>query len=172
VPVLVYPSYPGRGHVTAEHEEPIRREFQGRPAQILLVEDSPSDTAMIRALLEEWRFVNEVHALSDGDTALGFVRREGKFASAPRPDLILLDLNLPGRDGRDLLKEIKEDRDLRTIPVIVLTSSSAESDILGAYVEHANAYITKPVELEAFLRVIKGIEEFWMAIVRLPPQQS
>ena len=142
----------------------------GRPVQILLVEDSPSDAAMTIEALHEGRISNQVHVATDGELAMAFLRRQGPYADAPRPDLILLDLNLPRMDGREVLREVKEDLNLKTIPVIVLTTSAAEGDILKSYELHANAYVTKPVAFEAFLAPVRGIEDFWLALVHLPPQ--
>ena len=139
-----------------------------RPVQILLVEDSPSDAAMTTEAIREGRLINELHVVSDGEIALAFLRRQGRYADAPRPDLILLDLNLPRKDGREVLEEIKADPCLMTIPVVVLTSSAAEADIVRSYRLHANSYITKPVGFEPFLEAVRGIENFWLTLVRLP----
>lgn len=136
--------------------------------RILLVEDSRSDAALALAALRDCQDPPEVHVAQDGEMAMDFLLREGAYASAPRVDLVLLDLNLPRMDGREVLRAMKSHEDLRTIPVIVLTSSSAEADISAAYRLHANAFITKPVGLDAFLRAIRGIEEFWMSLARLP----
>jgi len=140
----------------------------GRPVQVLLVEDSPSDAAMTIEAMHEGRIVNQVHVATDGEMAMAFLRRQGPFAEAPRPDLILLDLNLPRMDGREVLREVKDDPILKTIPVIVLTTSAAEEDILKSYELHANAYVTKPVAFEAFFSAVRGIEDFWLALVHLP----
>jgi len=142
----------------------------GRPVQVLLVEDSPSDAAMTIEAMHEGRIVNQVHVATDGEMAMAFLRRQGPFADAPRPDLILLDLNLPRMDGREVLREVKDDPILKTIPVIVLTTSAAEEDILKSYELHANAYVTKPVAFEAFFSAVRGIEDFWLALVHLPQQ--
>jgi CheY-like chemotaxis protein len=136
---------------------------------ILLVEDNPGDVRLTREALEEAKVRNMMSVAQDGVEALAFLRQEGKHASAPHPDLILLDLNLPKKDGREVLAEIKADTNLRRIPVVILTSSQAETDILKAYDLHANAYISKPVGLEQFIHVVKSIEDFWLEIVRLPP---
>ena len=136
--------------------------------EVLLVEDDPGDVLMTREAFEDNKVKNNLSVVSDGVDALAFLRKEGKYADAPNPDLILLDLNLPRMDGREVLQEMKNDEALRAIPVIVLTSSSAESDIRAAYRLHANAFITKPVGLEQFLEAIRGIEAFWMSLVRLP----
>ena len=137
------------------------------PIEILLVEDNPADVRLTQEALREGKVKNNLSVARDGEEALAFLRREG----APRPDLILLDLNLPRRDGREVLKEIKDDPQLRMIPVVVLTTSAAEGDILKSYALHANCYITKPVDLEQFITVVKSIDDFWLTIVRLPPDQ-
>lgn len=139
-----------------------------RPIEILLVEDSPADTELAEEVLRQAKVANQVHAVQSGDDALDFVRRKGRFAGVPRPDLVLLDLNLPGRDGREVLQEMKHDPELRTIPVIVLTTSEEHRDIEQAYAAHVNAYITKPIDLDDFVSVARSIEDFWLSIVRLP----
>jgi CheY-like chemotaxis protein len=138
------------------------------PIEILLVEDSPADTELAQEVLRDAKVANVVHAVDNGDDAIAFVRRTGRFAGSPRPDLILLDLNLPGRDGREVLEEIKEDPELRTIPVIVLTTSAEAIDVERAYKSYVNAYITKPLNLDAFASVARSIEDFWLTLVRLP----
>jgi two-component system, chemotaxis family, response regulator Rcp1 len=138
------------------------------PVRILLVEDSPSDVAMTRAVLKEGRIANDLSVVDDGEKAMAFVRREGEYANATRPDLILLDLNLPKMDGREVLAELKEDPDLKVIPVVVLTTSAAETDVQRCYEVHANSYVVKPIGVDAFLDAVRGIEEFWLALVRLP----
>jgi two-component system response regulator len=138
-----------------------------RPVQILLVEDSPSDVAMTLAALREGHIVNDIHVACDGETAMDFLRGRGKYRDAPRPDLILLDLNLPKKDGREVLAEVKGDDDLRAIPVVVLTTSTAESDVLRSYKLHANSYVRKPLGFEQFLAVVQQIESFWLTLVRL-----
>ena len=142
----------------------------GRPVRILLIEDSPSDAAMTIEALHEGRIVNQVHVATDGEMAMAFLRRQGPYADAARPDLIVLDLNLPRMDGREVLREVKDYPFLKTIPVIVLTTSAAEADIIKSYELHANAYVTKPVAFDAFLAAVRGIEDFWLALVHLPPQ--
>jgi two-component system, chemotaxis family, response regulator Rcp1 len=137
-------------------------------AKILLVEDNPGDVRLTREALKEGKILNELSVVEDGVEALAFLRREGRYAEAARPDLILLDLNLPKKDGREVLQEIKGDGALKKIPVVVLTTSAAERDILKAYDLHANCYITKPVDLEQFMRVVQLIEDFWLTIVKLP----
>jgi two-component system, chemotaxis family, response regulator Rcp1 len=138
------------------------------PIEILLVEDSPADTELAQEVLRDAKVANVVHAVDNGDDAIAFVRRTGRFARTPRPDLILLDLNLPGRDGREVLEELKEDPELRTIPVIVLTTSAEAGDVERAYKSYVNAYITKPLNLDAFASVARSIEDFWLTLVRLP----
>ena len=140
----------------------------GHPVEILLVEDSPSDTDLTIEALREAKVRNHLSVVEDGVQALEFLRRQGKHGGAPRPDLILLDLNLPRKDGREVLAEIKSDDSLKTIPVVVLTTSRAEQDVLQAYKYHANCYITKPVDFEQFLNVVHSIESFWLMLVTLP----
>lgn len=140
-----------------------------RPIDILLVEDSAADVRLTREAFKEARIVNNLHVVGDGVEAMAFLRKQGRYTSSPRPDLILLDLNLPKKDGREVLAEIKQDEDLKRIPVIVLTTSSAEQDILHTYNLHANAFITKPVEFKQFLDTMRSLEQFWLAVVTLPP---
>ena len=142
---------------------------EGRPIEILLIEDSPSDTELTVEALREAKMRNHLSIVEDGVQAIEFLRRKGKFAQSPRPDLILLDLNLPRKDGREVLAEIKADDDLKTIPTVVLTTSRAEQDVLQSYKLNANCYITKPVDFEQFLEVIRSIESFWLYVVTLPP---
>jgi CheY-like chemotaxis protein len=139
-----------------------------RPIEILLVEDNPADIAFTRNALQSARVLNHLHVAEDGQTAIDFLHRRGAFAKAPRPDLILLDLNLPGRDGREVLADIKSDSDLTIIPVIVLTTSGLQADVENAYRNYANAYITKPVDSKAFLSAITSLKRFWIDLVRLP----
>jgi chemotaxis family two-component system response regulator Rcp1 len=141
----------------------------GRPIEILLVEDNPGDVRLTIEALHEGKLANNLQIARDGAEALQYLRREGQFSEAVRPDLILLDLNLPKRDGREVLGEIKQDADLRRIPVVILTTSQAEQDIFQSYDLHANCYITKPVDLDAFIRVVKSIDSFWLSVVQLPP---
>jgi CheY-like chemotaxis protein len=141
----------------------------GRPVEILLVEDNLGDVGLTRETLKDSKLLNHMTVAGNGVEAMAFLRREGKYVNATRPDLILLDLNLPKKDGREVLAEIKTDERLRRIPVVVLTTSSAEQDILKTYDLHANCYITKPVDLDQFIAVVKAIEEFWFTIVKLPP---
>jgi len=140
------------------------------PIEVLLVEDDPGDVLMTREAFEEHKLRNRLNVVSDGDEALTYLRQEGVHRDAPRPDLILLDLNLPRRDGRQVLEEIKSDPDLRRIPVVVLTTSQADEDILRSYQLHANAYVTKPVDFERFVNVVKQIDEFFVSVVKLPPR--
>jgi two-component system, chemotaxis family, response regulator Rcp1 len=136
---------------------------------ILLVEDNPGDADLAREALEGNKMCNELRVVSDGEEAMAYLRRQGKYCDAPRPDLILLDLNLPKKDGREVLAEIKADEDLKRIPVVVLTMSMDEEDILKSYNLHANCYITKPIDVSQFFKVVKTIEDFWLGIVVLPP---
>jgi chemotaxis family two-component system response regulator Rcp1 len=142
----------------------------GKPIKILLVEDNPADVRLTTEALKEGKVLNNMSVANDGVEALAFLRQEGKHANAPRPDIILLDLNLPKKDGRGVLAEIKDDPYLKRIPVVVLTTSKAEEDILRTYDLHANCYITKPVDLDQFMAVVKAIEYFWLTIVKLPTQ--
>jgi CheY-like chemotaxis protein len=139
-----------------------------RVIDVLLVEDDQGDVLMAREAFAQRRIHSELHVTTDGEQALAFLRRQGEFANAPRPALVLLDLNLPGRDGREVLAEIKTDPDLRTIPVVVLTTSEAEEDIVGSYALHANAYVSKPVDFDRFIEVIRRIDDFFATIVKLP----
>lgn len=138
------------------------------PIEILLVEDNPADVRLAKEAFKECKIPDNLHAVNDGVEAMAFLHRQGRYADAPRPDLILLDLKLPKKDGREVLAEIKTDKGLRCIPVVVLTASDSEQDILKAYKLHANGYITKPVDLDEFIRVAKNIGEFWGSIVKLP----
>jgi CheY-like chemotaxis protein len=139
-----------------------------RPIEILLVEDNPGDIRLTKEALKEAKVLNTLTVVQDGVEALACLRREGRYADAKRPDLILLDLNLPRKDGREVLAEIKKDGALKFIPVVILTTSQDEQDVLKSYGLHANCYITKPVELEQFISVVKAIEDFWLGIVVLP----
>jgi CheY-like chemotaxis protein len=140
----------------------------GRPIEILLVEDSPSDAELTKEALHEGRVINNLHIVSDGEQALAFLRRQNPYQSAPRPDLILLDLNLPRKDGREVLSEIKAEQSLKRIPVVVLTTSKEESDVMTVYGLNANCYISKPVDLEQFIHVVQCVDNFWLNIVTLP----
>jgi chemotaxis family two-component system response regulator Rcp1 len=145
-------------------------ETLGRPIEILLVEDSQGDADLARETLADSKVRNKLHVVSDGEEAMAFMLRTGKYAQATHPDLVLLDLNLPKKSGREVLAEMKADVHLRRIPVVVLTVSKDEEDILRAYDLHANCYITKPIDLFQFVKVVKAIEDFWLTIVRLPSQ--
>ncbi|MDE2482840.1 MAG: response regulator [bacterium] len=136
--------------------------------EVLLVEDSPSDARLTQEAFKDGKIRNRLHLVSDGVEALAFLKREGRHADAVRPDLVLLDLNLPKLDGREVLKRIKTDPELRTIPVVILTTSEAETDIAAAYEYHANCYIQKPVDLKSFLKIVAAIEDFWLTVVKLP----
>ena len=140
----------------------------GKAIDILLVEDNPGDIRLTLEAFKEGKVFNNLHVVQDGEEAMDFLRRTGKHTDVPRPDLILLDLNLPKMDGRAVLAEVKNDPDLRRIPVVVLTTSKAEEDILRTYDLHANCYITKPVEFEEFIHIVRSIENFWLSIVKLP----
>ena len=140
----------------------------GKPVEILIVEDNEGDVGLIEEVFEEAKIRNNLHVAEDGEEALLFLHRKGKFSESPRPDIIILDLNLPNKDGREVLREIKEDDTLKKIPVIVLTTSNAEKDILKSYDLHANAYVTKPLDFNQFINVVESIGNFWLEIVRLP----
>ncbi len=140
------------------------------PIEILLVEDSPGDVRLTQEALKESKLKNNLHVVSDGAEAMAFLYRKGKYAGMPQPDLILLDLNLPKKDGREVLAEIKADENLRLIPVVILTVSRSEEDILRSYGLYANCYITKPIDFNQFISVVKAIEYFWFSIVKLPPK--
>lgn len=144
---------------------------RGRIIEILLVEDNPGDVRLMQESLKEAKVWNNMSVVGDGEDAIAFLRREGKHRDAPRPDLIMLDLNLPKKDGREVLAEIKEDAGLKRIPVVVITTSRAEEDIIRTYDLHANCYITKPVDLDQFIKMVHSIENFWLSIVKLPPRQ-
>ena len=139
-----------------------------RPIEILLAEDNPGDARLTIEAMREAKVSNRMHVVEDGVEAMEFLRREGGFGDAPRPDLILLDLNLPRKDGREVLAEVKADPDLKRIPVVVLTTSRAEEDVMRAYDLHANCYVTKPVDLAQFMKIVAQIDEFWVKVVTLP----
>jgi chemotaxis family two-component system response regulator Rcp1 len=141
-----------------------------RPIEILMVEDNPGDVRLTLEALKEGKVRNNLHTVEDGEEAMKFLRRQAPYTEAPRPDLVLLDLNLPKKNGREVLAEIKDDPELKRIPVVILTVSEAEQDIIKSYNLHANCYITKPVNLDQFIRVVKSIEDFWLSIVMLPPR--
>jgi chemotaxis family two-component system response regulator Rcp1 len=142
------------------------------PIEVLLVEDSPGDVRLTREALKDAKVEISLHVASDGIEAMAILRREGPYEHAPRPDLILLDLNLPKKDGREVLKEIKESTTLKSIPVVILTTSAYKEDVLDSYRLHANCYITKPVDLEGFLTVVRSIDNFWLSIVKLPRESG
>jgi len=165
------PAQPGTAHVASGNwpwNEAMQSPSRGEPIEILLVEDSPDDAALTIDALRSGRVHNRIHAVDDGVEAMAFLRRQGIHHQAPRPDLVLLDLNLPRKSGREVLAEIKQDPDLRRIPVVVMTSSDDEKDILAAYNLYVNCYITKPVDLDQFITVVKTIEHFWFSVVKLP----
>ena len=149
---------------TADEVRPV----SVRPIEILLIEDNPGDVELTQEALQDAKVRNKLSAVGDGEQALAYLRRQGEYATAARPDLILLDLNLPRKDGREVLAEIKRDPALRRIPVVILTTSQAEQDILRSYDLNANCYVTKPVDLDQFLHVVRSIEDFWLVIVKLP----
>jgi len=146
--------------------------FQAEPAQLLLVEDNPGDVRLTKEAFEQGQIETDLHVVSDGNEALSFLSRDGEYTDVPRPDLVLLDLNLPGKDGENVLEELKDDPTLRSIPVIVLTSSSADEDIASSYERHANAYLTKPVDPDEFSQTVRAFEQFWFSVVRLPPEEE
>src|SRR5918995_4235748 len=152
-----------RAMMTLAESDPVR------PIEVLLVEDDEGDVLMTREALEEGKVINRLSVVGDGVEAVEYLRRDGKYAEASRPDLILLDLNLPKKDGRQVLEEVKADDSLRRIPVIVLTTSAADEDVLRSYDLHANAYVTKPVDFDRFVEVIRQIDDFFISVVRLPP---
>ncbi len=141
-----------------------------RPVEILLVEDSPSDARLTIETLKDGRLLNSVHHVTNGEEAVAFLRRESQYQDAPRPDIVLLDINLPRKSGLEVLGEVKADPDLRSIPVVILSTSNHEKDVLSAYGLNANCYITKPVDLEKFIEVVKSVDHFWVNIVALPPK--
>jgi CheY-like chemotaxis protein len=143
----------------------------GKPVEILLVEDNPGDVRLTREALQESKLYNNLHVVMDGEAAMDFVRQRGEYADMPRPDLVLLELNLPKKDGREVLEDIKADEELQSIPVVILTTSEADEDIVNTYELHANAYITKPVGMEKFIDVVKSVKDFWFTIVKLPDER-
>ena len=144
-------------------------QFEGeRPIEVLLVEDDPGDVMMTREAFQDYKLQNQLHVVSDGAEAMEFLRQEGEYAGRPRPDLVLLDLNLPRMDGRQVLEAIKSDSELASIPVVVLTTSENEDDVLRSYSLHANAYVTKPVDFARFIEVVRQIDDFFVTVVRLP----
>jgi CheY-like chemotaxis protein len=153
---------------TRERNFDMTQRTDGVPIEILLVEDSPDDIVLTTEALRDGKVRNHISVVEDGEEAMAFLRRQGRNAHAPRPDLILLDLNLPRKSGREVLAEIKADPDLKRIPVVIMTTSSDEKDVLQAYNCHANCYVTKPVDLDQFIGVVKSIENFWLTVVKLP----
>ena len=145
---------------------------EGPAMQVLLVEDNPGDVRLTREALKDAKVHLELNVVPDGVEAMEFLNRVGSYAESPRPDLVLLDLNLPRKDGREVLAEIKSDPALQTIPVVVLTTSASEADILRTYMLHANCYISKPVDMEGFLTVVRSIDDFWLSVVKLPPRDK
>ncbi len=139
-----------------------------KPVEILLVEDNPVDVRMTQEAFKDYRVANNVHVVTDGEAAMDFIYQRGAYTDAPRPDLVLLDLNLPKKDGRQILEEIKADNNLRAIPVIILTTSALDKDIMGSYCHNANAFITKPIELDDFVTMMRSIGDFWLTFVKLP----
>ena len=150
----------------------ILKETDGRDIEILMVEDNEGDARLAREALRDGRIRNALHHVWDGEEALAFLRRRGEYADAPRPDLILLDLDLPRMDGGEVLSAIKEDDEFKRIPVVILTTSSADADILRSYNRHANCYITKPIQMVEFLKVVTAIQDFWLTIVTLPTARA
>jgi chemotaxis family two-component system response regulator Rcp1 len=150
----------------------MNRIAKERPLEVLMVEDNPGDIRLAEECLKDFRIDNRLHVVKDGEEAIDFLRKEERFSQAPKPDLILLDLNLPKKDGCEVLADIKTDSSLRRIPVIVLTTSSAEEDILKAYDLQANCFITKPVDLDAFSSVLRSLQEFWFGVAKLPGEQQ
>jgi two-component system, chemotaxis family, response regulator Rcp1 len=146
----------------------MTRQSSGEVIDILLVEDNEGDARLAKEAMRDSKMRNALHHVNDGEEALAFLKREGKYSQAPRPDLVLLDLNLPKKDGRQVLAEIKGDDRFKQIPVVILTVSSAEEDILKTYNLHANCYITKPIDLDQFMKVVRSVEDFWLTIVKLP----
>lgn len=140
-----------------------------RPIEILLIEDNPGDVRLTIEVLKDSKIINKLNVVEDGEEALAYLRKEGKYKNKTRPDLILLDLNLPRKNGKEVLAEIKEDKSFKRIPVVILTISQAEEDIIRTYELHANCYITKPVDIDQFIKVVRSIEYFWFSIVKLPP---
>jgi CheY-like chemotaxis protein len=146
----------------------MTRKPAGQPIEVLLVEDDPGDVLLIEEAFADNKLLNNLNIVNDGEQALAYLRREGEYAAAPRPDLVLLDLNLPRKDGREVLQEVKTDESLRTIPVVVLTTSEAEEDVLRSYQLHANAYVPKPVDFDRFVSIVRQIDDFFVSVVRLP----
>ena len=148
----------------------MNNERKLKPVELLLVEDNPGDVRLTQEALKTGKVANNLHVVRDGLEAMAFLHREGKYTGVPRPDVILLDLNLPKMDGREVLAKLKDDESLKIIPVVVLTISDTEEDILTAYGLHANCYITKPLDINKFIQIVKSIDDFWLSIVKLPPK--
>lgn len=144
----------------------------GKPVEILMVEDNPGDARLMVEALKDGKVRNNITVVEDGVEAMAFLRKEGRYKNALRPDLMLLDLNLPRKDGREVLEEVKSDENLKRIPVVILTTSEAEEDVLKSYGLHANCYITKPVDLDRFIKIVKSIEDFWFTVVKLPQEEK
>jgi CheY-like chemotaxis protein len=144
--------------------------FPSQPIEVLLVEDDPGDVLMTQEAFADYKIANTLTVVTNGEDAIAYMRKLGRFADAPTPDLVLLDLNLPRRNGREVLRDIKEDPDLRRVPVVVLTTSESEEDVLSAYDLHANAYVRKPVDFEQFVSAVRAIDDFFITVVRLPPR--
>lgn len=141
-----------------------------RPIEVLLVEDDPGDVLMTQEAFADYKIANRLSVVSNGEDAIDFIRKRGRFVDAPTPDLVLLDLNLPRRDGREVLKDIKGDTDLRRIPIVILTTSDAEEDVIASYSLHANAYVRKPVDFDQFVAAVRAIDDFFITVVKLPPR--
>ena len=146
-----------------------REPSDARAIEVLLVEDDPGDVMMTREAFADYKIANNLNVVTNGEDAIAYLRKQGRFAGAPRPDLVLLDLNLPRRNGREVLRDVKGDPDLRRIPVVVLTTSEAEEDVLASYDLHANAYVRKPVDFDQFVAAVRAIDDFFITVVRLPP---
>jgi two-component system, chemotaxis family, response regulator Rcp1 len=149
---------------------PLTEHPAPHPVQILIIEDNPADARLVREVMRDSKIINEISWVPDGVEALAFLRKQGKYVNSPRPNLIFLDLNMPRKDGRDVLREVKADPGFRSIPVVVMTSSQAEEDIARAYDQHANCYVRKPIDFQQFHEVVKSLETFWFSTVELPPR--
>ncbi|HUR76843.1 MAG TPA: response regulator [Acidimicrobiales bacterium] len=143
---------------------------RSQPIEVLLVEDDPGDVLMTQEAFADYKIANRLSVVTNGEDAIAYMRKQGRFADAPTPDLVLLDLNLPRRNGREVLREIKEDPELRRVPVVILTTSEAEEDVLASYLLHANAYVRKPVDFDQFVAAVRAIDDFFITVVRLPPR--
>jgi CheY-like chemotaxis protein len=141
-----------------------------RPIEVLLVEDDPGDVLMTQEAFADYKIANRLNVVTNGEDAIAYLRKQGEYADAPTPDLVLLDLNLPRRDGREVLRDVKADPELRRIPIVVLTTSDAKEDVLASYDLHANAYVRKPVDFEQFVEAVRAIDDFFITVVRLPPR--